>query len=75
MFYPSFLKANFYQSSVQVLAVGGAGGVPCITASEYKARGQGWGAAGIGLCSCVEGICNGTQKYTGNDRVIFLKRT
>lgn len=63
----------FYQCSKQVLAVGGGGGAAagrwcgvvssgssCITAPEYKARGQGWDAAGTGLCSSVEGICNGT---------------
>lgn len=61
-------KTFFYQSSKQVLAVGGGGrqcgvvssGGSCITAPEYKARGQGWDAAGTGLCSSVEGICNGT---------------
>lgn len=51
-----------------------AGG-SCITAPEYKARDQGWDAAGTGLCSCVEGICNVTEKYTGNNKEIFLKRT
>lgn len=50
-----------------------AGG-SCITAPEYKARGQGWDAAGTALCSRVEGICNGMEKYTRNDEEIFSKR-
>lgn len=52
------------QSSQKVFVIGGGGGVSaggsCITAPEYKARGQGWDAAGTGLCSRVEGICKGT---------------
>lgn len=50
-----------------------AGG-SCITAPEYKARGQGWDAAGTGLCNRVEGICNGMEKYTGNNKQIFFQR-
>lgn len=65
VFYPSLKKAsNFISLANKHLLLGGAGGVSaggaCITVSEYKARGQGWDAAGTGLCSCVEGICNGT---------------
>lgn len=39
---------------------GSSAGSSCITAPAYKARGQGWDAAGAGLCSSVEGACNGT---------------
>ena len=60
--YPSSKKI-FINLANKCFLFGGAEVVLCQflhNSSEYKARGQGWDAAGTGLCSPVEGTCNVT---------------